>query len=540
MYVLKNDLYCKINKFSKIFIYGAGNYANKAYVLLKNVGLKERIVSFVVTELGEQHDIDGILIRSVNELNALYEKESVVLVAVSEAYEDMIVQNLQNVMQSVYIIKLTEYTLQNDDFHEMLKKQSDEEFIQNVVGGYLWDNLDSAQEFNKEIDNCVVQRNEKNIDKNTIVYISGHLNPRSEKIIGSLVKKKYNIVVLEYGYGTINELVRTEIMSCGTDFFYCKDTAEVYYRALQYQPLVYYFEPEWGDCIIPEIMIRHKKLFGKFVFAAYDLMNDGYVQVSEKDNLKERYCLENADGIVWRWFSKEYLEEKKGFVYKGKSIQLLDYCKGFNIDGKRRPDDKLKLCFVTGGIYELLNEMDAIEDAPYAEPAQISAILRRIGNNKDCIFHIFVGNCSESDRKKLEELEKKYAGFKVFYGMKYNELIFRISGYDYGCFLMTGGKNIPEEESIDNLHYGSSYINSIANRYFDYLDANIPIIGTLPKKQCDYLDEYGVVVKMNLPDLDIEYLKKNKFVYKQNVEKIKDQMLMDNHIQRLIDWFYVL
>lgn len=134
MYVLKNDLYCKINKFSKIFIYGAGNYANKAYVLLKNVGLKERIVSFVVTELGEQHDIDGILIRSVNELNALYEKESVVLVAVSEAYEDMIVQNLQNVMQSVYIIKLTEYTLQNDDFHEMLKKQSDEEFIQNVVG----------------------------------------------------------------------------------------------------------------------------------------------------------------------------------------------------------------------------------------------------------------------------------------------------------------------------------------------------------------------------------------------------------------------
>ena len=218
----------------------------------------------------------------------------------------------------------------------------------------------------------------------------------------------------------------------------------------------------------------------------------------------------------------------------------MDYCKGFNIDGKRRSDDKLKLCFVTGGIYELLNEMDAIEEAPYAEPAQISAILRRIGNIKNCIFHIFVGSCSDSDRKKLEELEKIYAGFKVFYGMKYNELIFKISGYDYGCFLMTGGKDIPEEESIDNLHYGSSYINSIANRYFDYLDANIPIIGTLPKKQCDYLEKYGVIVKMNLPDLDIEYLKKNRMLYKQNVEKTKDQMLMDNHIQRLIDWFTIL
>ena len=174
MYVLKNDLYCKINRFSKIFIYGAGNYANKAYALLKSMGLKERIASFIVTELGGQRDIDGILIRSVNELNALYEKESVVLVAVSEAYEDMIVQNLQNVMQSVCIVKLTEYTLQNDDFHEMLKKPSDEIFIQNVVGGYLWDNIDPAQEFNKETDNCIVQRNEINIDKNTIVYISGH------------------------------------------------------------------------------------------------------------------------------------------------------------------------------------------------------------------------------------------------------------------------------------------------------------------------------------------------------------------------------
>lgn len=540
MYVLKNDLYYEINRFSKIFVYGAGNYANKAYVLLKNVGMKERIASFVVTEPGEQRDIDGIPIRNVNELTALYDEKSVVLIAVSEAYEEMIVQRLQNVMHSVCIIKLTEYIIQNDDFYEMLKKQSDEEFVKTVAGGYPWENIDSAWEFNKKIDNCIVQRNERNIDKNTIVYISGYLNPRSEKIISSLVKKNYNIVVLEYVYGPINALVRTEIMSYSADFFYCEDITEIYYRALQYQPLVYYIEPEWGDCIVPEIMIKHKKLFGKVVFAPYDILNDGYVQISEKEKLKERYCLENADGIVWRWYSKEYLEEKKGVVYKGKSIQLSDYCKGFKIKKTQDPDDRLKLCFVAGGVHALLGEISSSEDTLYRKPAKISAILSRIGNISDCIFHMFVGSCSDSDREKLEELEKKYAGFKIFYGTKYNEMIVRLSGYDYGCLLMTGGKDIPDQESIDNLYYGSAYVNSIANRYFDYLDANIPIIGTVPKQQCDYLEKYGVIVKMNLSDWDIEYLKKNKLIYKQNVEKAKNQLLMDNHIQRLTDWFNIL
>ncbi|MDE7431207.1 MAG: hypothetical protein K2N34_04740 [Lachnospiraceae bacterium] len=540
MYVLKNDLCYEINRISKIFVYGAGNYANKAYELLKNAGLKERIASFVVTEPGEQRDIDGIPIRSVNELTALYDEKSVVLIAVSEAYEEMIVQRLQNVMHSVCIIKLTEFIKQNDDFYEMLKKQSDEEFVKTVVGGYPWENIDSAWEFNKEIDNCIVQRNERNIDKNTIVYISGYLNPRSEKIISSLIKKKYNIVVLEYANKFINALVRTEIMSYSVDFFHCEDITEIYYRALQYQPLVYYIEPEWGDCIVPEIMIKHKKLFGKVVFAPYDLLNDGYVQISEKDKLKERYCLENADGIVWRWFSKEYLEEKIGVVYKGKSIQLLDYCKGFDIKETQRSDDRLKFCFVAGNVHALLSEISSIDDTIYREPAKIEAILSRIGNRNDCIFHLFVGRCNDSDREELAELEKKYAGFKFFCGTKYNEMIVRISEYDYGCFFATSGKDIPEQESIDDLYYGSIYLHAIANRYFDYLDANIPIIGILPKKHCDYLEKYGVIVKMNLSDLDIEYLKKNRMTYKQNVEKIKEQLLMDNHIQRLIDWFNIL
>ena len=69
---------------------------------------------------------------------------------------------------------------------------------------------------------------------------------------------------------------------------------------------------------------------------------------------------------------------------------------------------------------------------------------------------------------------------------------------------MTGRKKIPEQESIDNVYYGSTYINSISNRYLDYLDAGIPIIGTHPRKQCKYLEEYGVIVQMDLSNLNID------------------------------------
>ena len=149
---------------------------------------------------------------------------------------------------------------------------------------------------------------------------------------------------------------------------------------------------------------------------------------------------------------------------------------------------------------------------------------------------MFVGGCSNSDREKLKLLENTYSNFKVFYGTKYSELIMKISQYDYGCFFYTDGEDVPELESVDDIYYGSNYNNSIQSRYFDYLDARLPIVATKSKKICDYLDELGVLVKMDIFNIDIEYLKKNKMRYKQNVERAREKMLIDNHIQKLIDF----
>lgn len=537
MHILMSSLYRIINQFPQILIYGTGYYASLVYPLLRNAGLKNRISSFVVSNLSEKDDVDGIPVRAVSEISAFQIENCAVLAAVSKGYEDEIVQVLKD-FGSTQIIKLTDYIIQDDDLIEILRNQSDEQFLETVVEEYVWNNISSMQEFEekrKKLRNYIAQKNRETIDKNTIVFISGHLNPRSEKIIVALTKKKYNINVLEYGFH--NELVRTEIMSHNINFIQCRDIMEVFCRAIQYHPLVYYYEPVWGDCCGSEIMIRHRSLFGRIVFAAYDVLNDGYVQITDKQKLTERYCLENADGVVWRWYSKEFLEEKKGFIYKGKSIQFLDYCGGYETGQYDDSDKKLKICFVVWGIHDFLDKTIYKNEGNYAELARIDTILDKIGDRRDCLFHIFIGQCNDNDREKLNLLEKQHPNFKVFYGTKHNDLIVRISEYDYGCLLSTGGREIPEMESIDNVSFGSMFQNGILNKYFDYLDAGIPVIATGHKKFCDYLDRFGVLVKMDVSTLDVDYLKKNKMFYRKNVEKARAELLMDNQIQRLTDFF---
>ena len=538
MHIFKNNLYKELSRFSKILIYGAGCYANIAYAFLKRAGMKEGIDAFVVTELKGHRDIDGIPVRCVDEIAFWDDEQVVVLIAVSHVFEEEIVRILLN-RQCLCMLKFADYILQDDDFNEMLRRQSNEQFMESIIEEFVWDNhLNSSDELDKrreEIEKYISQRNRSEADRDTIVFISGDMKPRSTKIIGALVKKKYNVIVLEYEY--FNELVIKEIEGYNITFSHCENMIDVMRKAIQYNPLVYYYEPVWGDCIGSEIMLRHKEVFGKIVFAPYDILNDGYVQISDKSKLMEKYCLENADGVVWRWFSKEFLEKEKGFIYEGKSIQFLDYCKGFELNEEVKTDDILKICFVQGGIYELLDGQLLENDGVYKEWARIDTILNKIGNVDGCIFHMFIAQCNASDREKLKKLESEYFNFKVFYEVKYDKLISIISEYDYGCFFTTSGKDIPELESFNNINYGSTYINSEANRFYDYLDANIPIIATRPKKQCDYLNKLGVLVKMDISNIDLDYLRENKELYKKNVEKAKPELLIDNQIARLLDFF---
>lgn len=261
-------------------------------------------------------------------------------------------------------------------------------------------------------------------------------------------------------------------------------------------------------------------------------MNSFYTNISENKLSAERFSLENADGIVWRYFAKEFLE-KKGFIFRGKSIQFLDCCTGYKVYTKENTDNNLKLCVVAGNIDNfLLNQEEGVE-----EVATLKTILGKLGNLDNCKIHFFINNGSKEDKELCDLYEKKFHNFKVYWGSTHDELIQRISNYDFGCLFYTDGKIVGDDEIIFDRYYGSENKYSVSNRYFDYIDAEIPIITSSPTKLCEIFDEYSIRVNMNINNLDVDYLIKNKEKYKNHVKKAKEDFSIDNQINGLIDFF---
>lgn len=529
---------CKeLNKHQKIIIYGTGYFAQTIYPQLVTYGLKKKIVCFTQTDEGAPVFIDGIPVINVKRLN--YNKtECVVLIAVSKLYADEIKRTLLE-YEYPHIVSMIDYRIRykflETDYRDLL---SFEEYYEYITDWYV-----RTQKSNQEDRSTVLQKIqsgkeciEKRTDVNLIVMICGHLSSRTIKIAGALKRKKYNIVLLSYFDGA-NPWNLDELKQLDIQMYQCKYVAEMLYYALQYHPLVYFFEPRWGDCLWAEIMLKNKQYFGKIVLALYDVMNDGFTGVEGDKLSTEKYALEHADGIVWRWFSKEYLEEKKGFRYQGKSMQFLDYCdhKTEEIIPQKSDSSVVKLCFIYGNGYECVEDRTCVTQ--YADWARIGEILEKIGNRKDCVFHFYAGALRNDENiVRCEQYEMQYKNFKFFVGTEHSELLKRLKNYDYGCDLWLKGEALPDDMSIGG-YYGSNFKNSVRNSYFDFLTVGLPVVTNQASKMSKYLSADDVIIGMTLSDLDIDFLKEHKQYYKEKVAERRKEWDIDNQISRLIQFF---
>ena len=111
-----------------------------------------------------------------------------------------------------------------------------------------------------------------------------------------------------------------------------------------------------------------------------------------------------------------------------------------------------------------------------------------------------------------------------------------LHSYDYGMNLCVN-KEIPKwPESVEG-YSENSWINSMVNKYFDFLSAGVPIIADSPLAVARYLSEqYGCLVEMSAKDFDIEYLKQHKEYYKQKALDARKLLAIDKHINKLVDF----
>lgn len=519
-----------LGQFKKIIIYGTGDFAQKIFPHLVKRGLKERILCFTQTEGSESGLINGIPIIGIKELQC-DKSECVVLIAVSDLYIKEIKKTLLD-LAYLNIVSLVDYQISQTKMYQL------NTFVEYCEAIADWYEQTQEEKFDRS---AFLQKlmewgksANQGINSKLIVVICGHISPRLVKIIGALKRKEYEIVMLKY-MAIYNPWSFEELEKENIPTQHCDCIEEMLYCALQYSPLVYFFEPMWADCRWAEIMFRNKKYFGKVIISLYDVINDGYAGHRKSTYTSERYALENADGIVWRWFSKESLE-KKGFRYQGKSIQFLDCC---SHETKSEVSDEhisesavLKLCAVASDSDLYVHRHYVSE---YTDMARIGEILEKIGNRKDCIFHFYAGSFDHTEYfETCKKYEQQYDNFKLFLAIEHCELLRRLRTYDYGCDLYIRGKELTPDVLMGNWWYGSDYIDSIRNTFFDFLTAGLPIITTQGERLWEYLSAYDVVIKMYLNDLDIDYLRQHKAYYREKVYEARKDLDIDKQIPKLI------
>lgn len=534
MYFHLNSLFQKLNNYNEIMIYGIGQYGMSIFDIIKKKGFKKKISCFIISDMHEieARDIEGIPIVTLNQISNIA-ADSIILVGVSKKYSQEIEHSLLKFGFLGKYILLTDYENEdnienwdgNRSFQELYEYMVQWCFCNQVEG------VDSAEDIAK-----VEKKDFRTRDRKQIVVILRLITARTSRFIFSLKRLGYNIKVYQLK-DTVPYVGEAELIRNNIELKICKSMIEILLFAQNENPLVYYIDPGERN-IISKFMLMYREYFGKIVLAPYDISNLSHFRLPQPNYEWERYALENADGIVWRFFAKEALEEKLGWKFKGKSIAILDCCAEYKLPEKCY-DSKVRLCCMPTHATPFLQNVT--EDSPYTREATVWEIMSKIGDRKDCEFYVYLWEATDQDIMVLKQIKQRYSNFYYYIHIDHEELISQISRYDYGCDIRTIGEIpvYPQTIGVGLEHYltEGSFRYASSNKHYDFLNANLPIIATTPVVQCSVLGSYGVIIGMNLETLDIEFLKENKKKYYENAKEAHQKLLIDNHIQRLVDFF---
>lgn len=534
-YIFVDFLIDDLQKYKSFIIYGAGYCTRQIYPVLCNGGLEGHIISLAVSKLEQDEQFEKHTVMQIDKIECDKDATAVLISADAKWQKEM----LHHAQELGYrhILLLNDYERNSKNLFRLYGRLDYVEFRKKIEcrhAFYAGEDKEPPTE-----SKCHTEKH--------IVFISGCFKPRDAKIINALKRKGFEVTVILYSGHYLDELFAEEIVRNGINPVKCRDEEDMTYCMMQYQPMLYYFEPKWADCRWVSILLKHKSHFRPIVLALYDVITDSYAFVQGglfslwKALLEsEKYALENADWIVWRWYSKEYLEQRKGFVYKGKSVQFTDYCGGY-INETEQPekegDGVLKLCSLRGSFTDFGDE-GGVPDG-YERFSTLEEILELIGNRKDCILHMYVGQFDQKGYEDSLKLQEKYGNIKFFWSVDHTEMIERLKEYDYGCRFYKEGEAVPMDQIVkysDMFFFGSNNEYAVTNALIDYVDAALPIIVKFPHKQVDFLEQYGVILKMPTNDFDFEFLKKNKSKYKKNAQEARKLLAIDAHIQELIDF----
>lgn len=520
---IRHRLMKDISKFDSFALYGAGNIAS---LLLKELGEENKPEYCIVTHKDNlAQSINGISIVEYKERKEEIKRRKIlVVIAVSELYEVDIFNFLKNdgIENVAYALDYLYNPINNK---RVLKK-----FMRNDFA-WLESRVMSWEEEHADIiakKNMFERGNEQTGD--SIILVVEKFSPRVVKIAKALVKSGKDVMILLNEKVIHHEWAKfTSAISGTIEFFIYSSVEELFYYLFQSKGGIIHVFSNTFEPFVSYILVKFQSHIGKLVYETYDIANGFYTNIDEERLEIERYCLQNASGICYREFSLEYLENVMHLEIQKKRLRFWDYCSDENFALlEKEKDEELSICYVGGVITE-----EEYPDCPFGNFLEVADWCEK---NK-CHLHIYPSVWDENRYRRYIKKDKTDLYFHFHKTMQYDKLLTEISKYDYGINPTTD--NVWECES-SGYNTISKYVYAATNKYFDYIDAGLPIIAAIPQKFAQYLEEQGVLINWTNGQYDYDYLLNNKNAMKEKALELKENLRISNHIGELLDFYDTL
>ena len=415
MHILFRQLCGEISQYQEIYLYGVGLYAKMLYQKFKGIGWEIRIKAFIVSQKMTEKQFENVSIITFEQFKTL-EQNGIIIIATGEQYREEIENILLKYNYKNYISLDQFMTIPSLAWKTLSFKQ----YCLYLTEEYAYGELEKYER--------------KETDK--IVFIVNYISVRISKIVQALIKKGYKTLILQFD-NSVPYVGEQELEEAGIQITKCKEIDELLLRVIRENPLVYYLEFPPHLYEIGMFICKNKRQIGKVIFAPYDLYSGmGLPQFENKGYMKmERNMLENSDGVVWRYQSRNFLSERFGYQYKGKSVTFWDYCESFDIDESyHRTDDVLRLCFLPTNMDNYIDCKDSQNG--FACENTIWDLIELLGNKANCEVDIYAWNLSDNHKKIMDRIVSKYVNFKIYVHIPHKELLIRLQKYDYGVCLI--------------------------------------------------------------------------------------------------------
>jgi len=371
-------------------------------------------------------------------------------------------------------------------------------------------------------------------DSKCIVLVAFLIKPRIVKIGYALRKKGYKVILF------LEENNKKGLYNSKVRFFdrvsLFKSKEEVYCKCLMLNPLVYHLFTEASVNEWAEYIVDRKQKIGKIVYDQYDVYK-GICRIHNRNwEKREKKCFENADGICCRSFQTQYLKHYMGYRFKGKRILFLDYCwDKYHFVNDKKDNENLQIVY--GGRILSPNSKDTLS---LVEWETVCYIAKKFKKHK--AYFMIIPTKSATEYPEFLKLKRDNQYLKIEEPMNFDELIRYESKMDYGidCFEFQCKMDEYEIMFKGIADYRADAKYYATNKFFDYLDAGIPIIyGRKGELFGRYLSHFGVAAACAVEDMPymLDELKRKRGEYTENVKRARKALAIENQIGRLIDFY---